>query len=75
MVAFNGHLIFTGGSEARYRYADDPGKAWVLLRGASEWSDRLVGELLAPRMWHACAVVNVHSEVGEEIELQCHSSR
>ncbi len=64
LVSIAGHLIYIGGSDARYRYADDPSKAWVLLRGSNRWRDDIFAPLLAPRMWHACHVTRVGREVG-----------
>ena len=50
-------LYLIGGSRARYRYAHEPSRVMVLKPEFDGWNGSVVGELLAPRMWHACVVI------------------
>ncbi len=34
LLAIGGDLVLVGGSKGRYRYADEPSKAWFLRKGA-----------------------------------------
>ena len=68
MVAFNGDLFLIGGSKSWYRYANEPSKAWVLLKpppGGTRrhWRDDIVPPLLGSRMWHSCIVASIGQSV------------
>ena len=62
MVSVNQDLIVLGGAKLTYRYAHEPSKVFVLRNGASEWDGSIIGELLAPRIWHACITTFMDGE-------------
>ena len=63
LLYLGGDLVLVGGSKAKFRYADDPSKVWVLLANRSEWRDDLLPRLRGPRTWQGCLLTNIGGEV------------
>ena len=63
LLYLGGDLVLVGGSKAKFRYADDPSKVWVLRANGSEWNSRLIPRLRGPRTWQGCLLTNIEGEV------------